>query len=426
MASVTEQQNIVDEIAIREEGPSYLPALRLLWERRRFLGRCAGIGLVLATLIAFTIPKQWQSTVQLMPPDPQSLSGPGALAVMAGAALPSAAAGLAGNLMTGRTAGAVFLAIMRSRTAQDELINRFNLREVYGLKRYEDTRKLLTKRTSADEDRKSGVITIAVTDRDPKRARDLAAAYVSELDKLVAALSTSSARRQRVFLEERLKTVKQDLDEASRELGQFSSRSGTLDLQTQGKAMLEAAAKLQGELIAAQSELRGLEAVYSDNNVRVRALRARVGELRGEMQKMGGTSAENGVELPAGEVSPSLRKLPLLATTYGDLYRRAKIQETVFEILTKQYELAKVEEAKEIPTVRVLDSPQIPERKTFPPRLIIMVLGMMLALTLAATWVLGEKMWKGTDGQDSRKLFLTEIATCIRNKMTWRRFRSVQ
>ena len=140
--------------------------------------------------------------------------------------------------------------------------------------------------TDVAEDRKSGIITIGVTDRDPKRAAAMAHAYVDELDRLVAQVSTSSARRERIFLEERLKTVKSELDTTAKNFSNFASKNTAIDIPAQGKAMVEAAANLQGRLIAAQAELSGLQQIYTNNNVRVRAAEARVNELQ---QKLNGT-----------------------------------------------------------------------------------------------------------------------------------------
>src|SRR5437899_10817354 len=152
-----------------------------------------------------------------------------------------------------------------------------------------DARTKLDEKTSISEERKSGIITISVTDHSPQRAAAIANAYVDELNSLVSQLSTSSAHRERMFLEERLKVAKQELDDASSQLAQFSSKNGTLDIQTEGKAMLDAAGTLAGQLIAAQSELEGLRQIYTDNNSRVRALNARVGELRKQLPKLSGT-----------------------------------------------------------------------------------------------------------------------------------------
>src|SRR2546427_5196513 len=154
-----------------------------------------------------------------------------------------------------------------------------------------NARSQLDLSTSISEDRKSGIITISVTDHSPERAAALANAYVDELNSLVTELSTSSAHRERVFLEDRLKVAKRDLDDASNQLAQFSSKNGTLDIQQEGKAMLDAAGTIVGELIAAQSQLEGLRQIYTDNNSRVRALNARVTELRRQLEKLGGTQS---------------------------------------------------------------------------------------------------------------------------------------
>src|SRR5438034_3821225 len=159
-----------------------------------------------------------------------------------------------------------------------------------------DARTKLDQNTSISEDRKSGIITISVTDHSPQRAAALANAYVDELNSRASELSTSSAHRERVFLEGRLKVAKQDLDDASNQLAQFSSKNNTLDIQQEGKAMLDAAGTIAGEMIAAQSQLEGLRQIYTNNNSRVRSLNARVAELRRQLEKLGGTQANGATE----------------------------------------------------------------------------------------------------------------------------------
>src|SRR6266436_5640339 len=264
--------------------------LRLLWEHRRIFLRAAALGLIISTLVAFLIPKSYTSTAQLMPPDTQSSSGLAMMAAMAskvGGGLGS----VAGDLLGLKSSGALFIGVLRSQTAQDRLIQQFNLRNVYGKRLIVDARTKLDENTSISEDRKSGIITISVTDHSPQRAAALASAYVDQLNSLVSELSTSSAHRERVFLEERLKVAKQDLDDASNKLAQFSSKNNTLDIQQEGKAMLDAAGTIAGEMIAAQSQLEGLRQIYTDNNSRVRSLNARVAELRRQLEKLGGAQA---------------------------------------------------------------------------------------------------------------------------------------
>ena len=239
--------------------------LWLLWERRRFLARTAGWGLILSTLVALVIPKRYESTTRLMPPDTQSGSGMAMMAALAGKGGGlGGLSSLAGDLLgVGGGSGALFADMLGGATVQDRLIERFDLRRVYGVKYWQDARKELARRSSVSVDRKSSVLTITVMDRDPQRAQQMAKAYVEELDRLVAQVSTSSARRERIFIEQRLQTVKSDLDTASQQFSDYASKNGTIDVTVEGKAMVEGAARLDGELIAAKSELEGLEQIYT-------------------------------------------------------------------------------------------------------------------------------------------------------------------
>jgi uncharacterized protein involved in exopolysaccharide biosynthesis len=389
--------------------------LRLLWEHRRLLARIVLYGLLASTLIAFLIPTRYESTARLMPPDSSQSGG----LAMAAAALSGGAGGLGGiasEMLGMKSTSDIFVGILTSRTVQDKLIQQFDLKKLYGDRRMEDARKDLAEHTGISVDRKSQIITITVVDHDPKRAAAIGQAYVEELNRLVAELSTSSARRERIFLEERLQAVNKDLESAEKEFSQFASKNSAIDIKEQGKAMVEAGATLQGHLIAAESELEGLRQMYTDNNVRVRSVRARIDELKHQLEKIGGKGED--ASAPSGQqqasLYPSIRRLPLLGVTYADLYRRTKVQEAVFETLTKEYELAKVQEVKEIPVVKVLDSPSIPDKKSFPPRLLIMLLGTAFAFAFASTWVFGRTAWDQTDSSDPRKAFAQEVFTAVK------------
>ena len=265
--------------------------MRLLWSRRRFFLRAAAAGFLVSTLVAFFIPKSYTATTQLMPPDPQSTTGMAMMAAMAGKA--GGLGALAGDLFGIKSSGAMFVGVLRSQTSQDHLIEQFDLKKVYGKRLVVDARIRLDQNTSISEDRKSGIITISVTDHSPQRAAAMATAYVDQLNVLVAGLSTTAAHRERVFLEDRLKPAKQDLDEATSQLAQFASKNNTLDIQQEGKAMLDAAGSIAGQMIAAQSQLEGLRQIYTDNSPRVRALNARVRELRRQLERLGGSEAKD-------------------------------------------------------------------------------------------------------------------------------------
>jgi capsule polysaccharide export protein KpsE/RkpR len=208
-----------------------------------------------------------------------------------------------------------------------------------------------------------------------------------------------------------LRAVNQDLEAAEKEFSQFASKNTAIDIKEQGKAMVDAAATLQGQFIAARSELEGLKQLYTDQNVRVRAAEARMAELETQLGKLGGK--DESTSLAEAEKNdplyPSIRRLPLLGVTYADLYRRSKVQEAVFETLTQEYELAKVQEAKEIPTVKVLDPPNLPDEKSFPPRTLLVLLGTVLAFSLGVTWVFGSALWEATDPADPRKALAQEV-----------------
>jgi capsule polysaccharide export protein KpsE/RkpR len=379
-----------------------LKAIDLLISHKRQLGRLTIAALVVFTVIAFLIPKRYEAVARLMPPDQSNSASAmlGALTAKGGDVIGAAA----GDALGLRTSGATVVGVLNSRTVQDDLINQFDLRKVYSERRYDDARKVLQQRTDIAEDKKSGIIMISVQDRDAQRSARLARGYIDNLNVRIAQLSTSAARREREFLEARLLSIKQQLDESTLQLSKFSSRNMTFDPQIQGKAMIEAASTLQGQLIAAETEISGLDQVYGPENSRVKAASARVGELRSKLRSMSGAGDTKGSS--NGQLGPSLEQLPLLGNTYYDLARQAKINETVYEVLTRQYELAKVQEAKEVPSIRVLDEPVVPERKVWPPRLIIILLGTLMTLLFGILWYLGAAVVAGLDPDDPRRVLL--------------------
>ena len=401
----------------------FIAQLRQIWEQRGQLFWVVICGALVATLIAFLIPSRYTSTARLMPPDNRSTAGT-ALAALAGRAGSSGGAALLGDLGSDllgvRSTSELFVGVLRSRTVEDRLVAQFNLKHVYWDRRIEDARRDLEKHTDITVDRKSQIVAISVTDKDRYRAAAITQAYVNELNRAVVEVSTSSARRERIFLEGRLKDVKQDLESAEKDFGQYASKNTTIDVKEQGKAMVEAAANLQGEHIAAHSLLQELKQIYTSNNVRVRGLQARVAELQSQLNKVDGKG--EGTSLPSGQenesIYPSIRQLPLLGVPWADLYRRVKIQEVIFETLTQQYELARVEEVKEIPAVKVLDIPEVPEKRSWPPRMIIIASGTLFSFVLGIGWVLGVEKWRQTDSRDPGKALAAEvIATVKRGKL---------
>ena len=314
-----------------------------------------------------------------------------------------------------QTPNAVFEQVLLSRTVQDHLIDQFDLRKVYHTPMYRDARAKLAEHTQVGDDRKSGIITITVSASSPAMAAALTKGYVDELNTMMVQLDTSAAHRERVFVEDRLKEVQADLNRDSVLLSEFASKNTTIDLAEQGKAMMTAADVLHGQAIAAQSELAGLRQIYSADNSRVRAAQAKVDELERQLEKIRGSG-----EKDAGDVDgyPSIRKLPQLGVQYADLYRNLKVQEMVFQTLTNQFEIAKIQEARDLPSVRVLDPADIPEWKSWPRRSVFALTGAVLAFVFACIYIVGRKWWQETTGRSPFKQFLLEVLSTSREDLS--------
>jgi uncharacterized protein involved in exopolysaccharide biosynthesis len=402
--------------------------ISLVWQERRLIFRCIAVAFGVSTLIAFLIPVRYTSTTQLMPPDQNGQGMASMLSALKGTDLGS----LGGDLLGQKTSADLFVGVLHSRTVEDDIIDKFDMRKVYGVRRYANARKILEDRTDVAAERKSGIITIKVSDHSPERAAGMAREYVAALNNVVINLNTSSAHKERVFLEERLGQVQKDLEKAEQDFSKFASQNTALDVKEQGRAMIGAAAELEGQLIAAETQLQGLQQIYTPENVRVRSMQARIEEYRRQLKKMGGKgiteaspdgaaagqdSEQSEGATDASNLYPSIRQLPILGVTWADLYRNSKVQETVFETLTKQYELARVEEARETPSVKVLDPADVPEKKSFPPRIILILAAVFLTSVGSVVWVIARVRWEEIDSDDPRKILAQEVFETTREQI---------
>ncbi len=432
-----DQTTDVRSAEVTAHAPNWVSNASLLWRKRRVLARTAGVSLVLALVIAFTLPKQYESGARIMPPS-NSMGGAAVLAALAGRA--GGSLGSLGALASGFLGGggntALFIDLLRSGTVSGHLIDRFDLQRIYH-KRYRiDTAKYLAHHTKIVDDKKSGVITLTVTDTDPARARDIAQGYLDELNRLVNSTNTSSAHQERLFIEKRLHGVQEDLQKAQQQLSQFSSTHATIDIKEQGRAMVDAAARLQAQLIVEQSGLDSLRQTYGDGNVRIRSAQARISELQAQIAKMGGSSKaipaddsatvdDTATASRSEDLYPPLRQLPRLAVPYANLYRGVQVQEAVYELLTQQYELARIQEAKDVPVVSVIDAPGIPEKKSFPPRLLLALLITAISVVIASAFILFRDQWMHVPADDPRKALALEICDSIHRRlaasMQWRK-----
>lgn len=416
-AAATEARESTEARAGFHGASTWLYNLHVLWLSRKSLMRITVIALVFSPALAFLIPKIYVSQARIMPPETPG-PNPALFAALTGRAMGNdVLGGLALSLMGGRNNGALFADLLRSSFVSTRLIDRFHLQSVYHERYRVDAAKVLARRTQITQDKKSGVITLAVRDTNPERARDLAQAYLDELNSLVNRTSSSSAHQERVFVEKRLSEVERKLSHAEDALGEFSSSHTAIDLKEQARATVESEAKAQGELIAAQSELGSLEQIYGDDNVRVRAAEARIASLKFELQKMGGTPAPLTPTTSATDAALPylpLRQVPRLAVPYANLLREVQVQETVYNLLTQQYEIARIEEAKDIPVVNVIDAPGIPEKKSFPPRALLSLASTLVIVVIASFVLLSRHYWFLLDPTDPRRLLAQEVSATFR------------
>ena len=418
-----------DAISARPTAENWVNNASVLWNRRHILIRTAAVSLVIALAIAFLLPKRYQSSARIMPPA-NSTGGAALLAALAGrgsnlGSLGALASGFLGS--NGNTA--LFIDLLRSGTISGRLIDRFDLLRIYHKRYRVDTAKYLARQTKIVDDKKSGVITLTVTDTDPVRARDIAQGYLDELNLLVNRTNTSSAHQERLFIERRLHGVQVDLQKAQQEMSQFSSTHTTIDIKEQTRAMVDTASRLQAQMIVEQSGLDSLRQIYGDGNVHVRSAQARIGELRSEIQKMSGSSkalpgAED-TDSKSGtaddrdeELYPPLRQLPRLAVPYANLYREVQVQEAVYELLTQQYELARIQEAKDVPVISVIDAPGVPEKKSFPPRLLLALLLTFISVTVCSAVLLVRHRWLLVPASDPRKMLGQQISDVICRRLS--------
>jgi capsule polysaccharide export protein KpsE/RkpR len=391
----------------------------LFWDYRRVFIRVAGIVFLVSISIALMLPKEYVSGARIMPPE-QGGNTAAMLAALVGKSSAGGLAGLAGSLLGAKNTGALFVALLHSGTVSGHLIDRFDLQRVYHKRYRVDAAKRLSHLTKITEDPKSGVITIAVTDETRERARDLAQGYLDELNNLVAKVNTSSAHREREFIEQRLNTVQAELQRAQLELSEFSSKNTTIDIKEQTRATVDAGAKLEGQLIAGESELDSLRQIYGDQNVRVRAAGARNAILQRELKRANGQdSMDSDVkDNDATHPYPALRQLPHLGVQWANLYRSVRIHETVFDLLSEEYETARIEEVKSIPTVSVIDVPGLPERKSGPHRTLIVLISTLLSMLTTAAFLLARRSWLEMNDEDERRVLGTRIGMTIRDH--WR------
>lgn len=323
------------------------------------------IAAVVVAVISFLIPNSYTATTQIMPPTQQS----GASALLGQLGALSSLAGASAGI---KNPNDTYVAMLKSRTVSDNIIKRFKLQVVYDTKYPSDTRKELEKVSSIISG-KDGLIAIQVDDKDPKRAAAMANAYVEELQKLTQVLAVTEASQRRLFFEKQLIQSKQALTESEIALKRVQEKTGLIQLDAQAQALIKAGAELKGQIAMKEVELGALRTFATGNNPDYIRTQQMVGGMRAQLAR-----------IETGSVSTT--KAPEAGLEYLRKIRDLKYAETVFELLAKQFEMAKIDEAKEGSMIQVLDKAVVPDRKSKPKRSLIILLATISTGFLSILW----------------------------------------
>jgi tyrosine-protein kinase Etk/Wzc len=347
---------------MEEQEISLLDLLQVIIKRKKFVMKFCAIAVVLAAIITLVMPVTYTATAKVLPPQKDSTGGLSAmLSQMAGlSALAGGALGLSGS-------SDVYVGILKSRSVADAVIASLDLYKIYKTKTPDKTRKALEGRVKIKA-AKDGIITITADDRDPKRAAALANSFVRELDRKSVDLNLTRAGSERQFLEKRLGVVRQDLKNAEEDFKSFQEKNKAIKVDAQAVASIEGIARLKAEIVSREVQLASLLSYQTEENPEVKAIQTALSKLKSRLASMEGSS------YGGSDAIPSIGNVPNLGLEYARKLRELKIQEMIFEQLTKQNELAKLSQAKDSASIQVLDYAVAPYEKSKPKRTLIVLL----------------------------------------------------
>jgi uncharacterized protein involved in exopolysaccharide biosynthesis len=363
----------------QEPDISLLDLTVLLVQHKRFIVRFVAGAAALAVLVALILPVQYQADVVLMPPSQSSSSLASALLGQLGSLGPLA--GLSGGLSM-KNPSDMYVSLLTSRTVKDAVIQKFGLMAEYRQKRLSDARKAFDRRTTVTAGTKDGLIRITLEDSDPKRAAELANGYVEEFRRLSASLAVTEAARRRLFFQRELDQAKNDLTAAEEDMRKTQQSTGVLQIDSQARALIESAATLRGQVMAKEVQIRGMQSFAADENPELVLARQQLAALQTQLEQIAGSQHDTGSDilLSKGRVTES-------GMEYLRRFRELKYRETVFELLAKELEVAKLDEAREGEIVQVVDQAVVPDSKSSPHRTLIVIGTIVLSFFVATFWV---------------------------------------
>jgi len=361
---------------VDEDEINLLDYWRVIHKRRKLIGAIVGATFIISIIVSLILPKKYTATASVLPPVQDN-----SMASTIMSRLPGGLGGLASSFLGVSTPVDVWMAILKSQTIKDAIIKRFDLMKVFEVDTMDDARDALDSMVSISKS-KEGVISISVEDKDPRRAAAIANAYVEELDRVNKHMAMTAGRRMRIFVEKRLKEARQDLAEAEERLKNFQEKNGAVQIDAQSKAIIDTIGTIKGQLMAKEIELQTLLSYATPDNPQADLLKTQIEELKKKLRELEEGKQHRGNPSRADIFIPT-SKIPDLALKYARLLRDVKVQETLYELLTQQYEMARIQEAKDTPTVQVLDQAKVPEKRSKPQRKLIVILSTFTALFIS-------------------------------------------
>lgn len=348
------------------------------------LGSTLGTAIV-AVGFSYLIHPSYTATTTLLPPQSSS-SGSSVLAQLGGEA--SALGALGAGSLGIKSPVDLYVSLMKSETVEDAVIRRFDLADEYHQKHESILRTILEQHVGIEAGAKDGLIRISVTDPSPQRAADIANGYVEEYRKLSSRLAVSEAGQRRLFFEEQLNGEKDKLAKAEEDLKQTEQTTGIVEMDSQARALIQEAGTLRGQIAAKEVQISSMRSYAGEGNVDLLQAEQELVGLRAQLTRLGGNTSEDNLMVSKGE-------LPQAGLEYIRRMRDVKYNETLFGILARQFETAKLDEAKEGAPVQVVDLALVPDRKSSPRRPLFLLVGLIAGALLTCLWVVLRTSFEG-------------------------------
>jgi tyrosine-protein kinase Etk/Wzc len=381
----------------------------ILAERWGLIATAVAIAGVIGIALALLLPVRYTAEITVLPPQQESsglssmlsaqLGGLGSLATLAGGDL-----GL-------KNRNDMYVSMFKSHVVEDAIIRHFGLQQEYGKLYLSDARKMFEKRTAVEGGRKDGLIHISVEDHDPRRAAEIANGYVEQFRTLSQHLAISEASQRRAFLEGQVDLAKKKLSDAEEAMKNTQQKTGLIALDSQARALIESAAYLRAQIAAKQVQIEAMRSYATDQNAGVAQAQQELAGMRAQMQKLTGSQDINGMILPKGQVSEA-------GLEYIRKMRDMKYYEAEYSLLTRQLDLAKLDEAREGSMVQVVDPAVPPDKRSFPQRTLMVLAAVMAGLFLGMLAALTNARYQRMKSDPRALSMMERIRLALRRRRT--------